>query len=232
MTSSGTLWLGAFFWAIAPDTAMVLHQIVSITIVVINVMFMSYLFLILGKDAYRDYGVADRLAQLARIIQYRSLSWGSTREQRSHNIPGGEDAINAKDGTSCLGSDGRGQRATAAAEEAEAAESVKGTDEAAKGEKVGPEHLPTRWVKLMDERTGFTYYSNTLTGEVQWTCPLRLVAAETVAAGHQRRATDLPAGWQRILSQEGKPYYVSAAGISQWEKPRGNEQIFVEEKKI
>jgi hypothetical protein len=303
MTSSGTLWLGAFFWAIARETAMVLHQIVSITIVVINVVFMAYLFLILGKDACQDYGVADRLTRLTGMIEHRSLSVGGAREQRVHDSAGDENTINAKDSTSRLGRDGQGQSAAAAAATVKGTHTDKTTcvkprssstgggaagvaaqmhhktdythqrktstgnpllaNDAGKGEGEGvgveQEALPTGWVELMDESRGFLYYSNTLTGEVQWERPTASAGAaagaaaaavggggaaaaaaaaaagtgtgtgeaagaetEAVAAGHERGVTVMPAGWQRLASELGQRYYVSAAGVSQWEKPPGN----------
>lgn len=245
-TSSSTLWLGAFFWAVERESAMTLHQIVSILIVGINVIFMAFLFYVLGKDACRDYGVADRFSRFSRMIDRRSVSSESSGGEgiakgtaslgdileAMRNANDNDQQHQACEGESLKKEEGRGEGKGAAAKVSNHNRVTSVGNPLVNNNKNEAQHangvgiasastLPTGWIELSDEASGASYYSNTLTGNVQWERPTASASVLQGGGMLRRIGTFIPEGWQRINSN-GQKYYVTPTGSSQWEKPPGN----------
>ena len=73
-TSFLTLWLGSFFWATDDLDS---HEGISVLIVLINVFFLLYLFVITVGDSCRDYKVVEKTKDLKRKMFNRLGTPGS-----------------------------------------------------------------------------------------------------------------------------------------------------------
>ena len=89
----------------------------------------------------------------------------------------------------------------------------------------GAAALPEGWRATLDPGSGRTYYFNATTGQTQWTLPeagSSLPPAPSNAAGGggaAAPASGLPAGWFRATGADGREYFYTASGLTQWSAP-------------
>jgi hypothetical protein len=86
-TSFMTLWMGSFFWA--SDNAP-FATVVSVLIVIINIVFVLFLFITLVGDAFRDYEVVKNVKEIGRKTYLRASSLTSRSSSTSSTMGKGK----------------------------------------------------------------------------------------------------------------------------------------------